>query len=731
MARNEDITKLKTSWTKYDSVQVINLIGNDELDFYLKGKEPIDEPILKSYLGIDKLTDPIPAYWTEVIRQFPHQRKMYALLAGIFTHHENIEAFANEYATNNMGGVFKMGEGGKHQTNLRSALVEGGAALNSYRRKPDVPYEFTKIYETDGIGKFFKKLLEERLERVGHKQEEITKDFYTIAFEYNFHKALSLNKVQFRNWLEGKAISQLKAFSYDLGQLKKQYSRINAFQINQWLSEWNSVDFSLPMRKKPEDHFYIFKIDIRLLKRISDVHRRKATKSRVSETNVQRGLKEQRSAEIRNYVKSGFPMSTLSEADRSDPENAILKMPGILPTAILINILGPDEKRGNSKIKNEDLVTVDTKGGSPQIIIPDAVFSESWLPELKPFEVIDGQHRLWAFDETENIDGNYEVPVVAYHDLDRAWQAYLFYVINIKPKKINTSLGYDLYPLLRTQEWLEKSKDGLQVYRETRAQELVEALWLYEESPWFKRISMLGESDGSNVSQNAFIRALSTSYLKKTPRRKVSGLFADVFAQRNYEELKWVRAQQAAFLILLWDEIAQAISNTEEGTLEWIDKVRSENVQLTLFEKELKLDKAFVSKNSNLSRDQGVTGISMFSNDFFFVLANEPDIDLNSLEWDKEIDERQIDPSNIDLAINEFKSHEVYSYIQHFSKEVIKFDWRTASAEFDDENQREWQKKYRGTGGYREVWKDLLKLFVKSENEKIKKYSLLLDQRTQ
>ena len=47
--------------------------------------------------------------------------------------------------------------------------------------------------------------------------------------------------------------------------------------------------------------------------------------------------------------------------------------------------------------------------------------------------VVDGQHRLWAFDPSENLD--FEIPVVAYHGLDVSWQAYLFWVINIKPKK--------------------------------------------------------------------------------------------------------------------------------------------------------------------------------------------------------------------------------------------------------------------------------------------------------
>jgi hypothetical protein len=149
---------------------------------------------------------------------------------------------------------------------------------------------------------------------------------------------------------------------------------------------------------------------------------------------------------------------------------------------------------------------------------------------------------------------------------------------------------------------------------------------------------------------------------------------------------------------------------------------------LTIFEKELNLDKAFVSKNSNLSRDQGVTGISMFSNDFFYILANEPGIDFNDIDWDNEIDERQIELNSIDLAINKFRSHSLYTYIQLFAKEVIKFDWRTSSAEFDDLSKSELQKKYRGSGGYREVWNDLLKIFLNSNNDKIRHCSSILDQ---
>jgi DGQHR domain-containing protein len=727
MANEPDLKRLKSSWTKYDSVRMIRIIGNDELNSYMNEEEPIDEPILRAYLGIEKLTDSIPEYWKELIIDYPKERRLFAMLAGIFTHFENIDAFANIYATNNMVGVFKISNGGKHQTNLRSALVESGAALTSYRRKQEVPYDFTKIFQQENIGKLFKKLLMSRLFQIGYKAEEVENSFYDITYKLNFNKSLSLSKKQFKDWLEGRAISQILEFRYDLNDLKKQYKATQTFKIKQWLTKWDEVDYDLPMRKKPEDHFYMFKMDIRLLKRISDVHRRKTTKARSEENNVQRTLKEDRTIEIKNYVNQGFPLSTASDKDRLDESNSVLKMPGFLPTAILVNIIGPGQRRGNSEIQSKDLIKIEESSEGTNIIIPEEAFVSSWNPELKPIEVIDGQHRLWAFDETETFDGDFEVPVIAYYNLDRAWQAYMFYVINIKPKKINTSLGYDLYPLLRTQEWLENTKDGLKVYRETRAQELVEAIWLYPESPWHRRISMLGE-DSSNISQNAFVRALTDSYFKKT-KRSPSGLFSDVVRSKN-EELKWVRPQQAAFLILLWDSIAKALSPeiVEVGKFEWIDKIRSETFQLSSLEKELQLDKTFISKTSNLSRDQGVTGISLFSNDFFYVLANESEIDFNDIEWDSDIDERQIENSSIDLAISKFINHPIFSYIQLFASEISKFDWRTSMAEFDDPIQMELQKKYRGSGGYREIWKDLLKVFLESKNSKIREYAQILNQ---
>lgn len=731
MSTKGDITKLKSSWTKYDCVQIIEIIGANELESYLSGQKEINIPILKSYLGISDLADPIPDYWNK-IQNFPTQRKLFTLAAGIFTHYDNIVLFAEDYANNNMTGVFKIGEGGKHLTNIRSALVVSGAANNSDRKKTVLSYDLSELFIEEEIGAFFKELLIERLLRVGYEEQNVQDNFYEISIGLNFHKALSLNTEQFKKWIEGKRILKIKEFQFDLKSLVPS-KKITAIKVRQWLKNWDDIDFKLPLRRKPDPFFYIFNIDIRLLKHLSDVHRRKASKKRSDDTNVQRGHDEKRSSEISRYIDGGFPWSTLNEKDKKDVQYENLKMPGLLPTAIVANILGPLDKRGRATIDKNDLITIVDEGDSvASLYVPDTVFNSEWNPELKPFEIIDGQHRLLAFNETDVIDGNYEVPVVAYYNLDRAWQAYLFYVINIKPKRINTSLGYDLYPLLRTQEWLENSKDGLIVYRESRAQELVEVLWLYEESPWHNRISMLGISDTGSISQSAFIRALTNSYLKKNIRREVSGLFADVLTSKNYEELKWVRAQQAAFLILLWEQLAL---NASTSNNEWAVKLRKTEKQLKIFEEiekgdyNIKIDESFLGKNSMLSKDQGVTGISMFSNDFFFVAANHfNDYDFNSIEWEYGFDDRQIENSSVDKAISQMRSQPIYSIITAFASETMSFDWRTPSADFDDPNQQELQKKYKGSGGYREVWKGLLNVFKNSTNEQIKNYALKLEE---
>ncbi|MBS1554964.1 MAG: DGQHR domain-containing protein [Bacteroidetes bacterium] len=715
MAKEGDIRKLKTSWTKYDAVQVINVITNKELPDYLSRAKKIDQPVLKSVLGIQNLSDPLPAYWHEV-EKHPRQLRLFALVAAIFTHYSNIRKFAEKYSKGKMKGVF-ITEDGKVGTNMRSALVESGAASKEYRREKEVPYDLSPLFEAGEVGKLFRALLQERLERVGFEKTDLEgQKFYKICFNYEFHKALGLTKNLFQSWLDGSDINEAKfQTEYSFNQLRI-FSEIKAIKINQWLNDWDDVDFKSPMRRKPEPYYLLFKIDARLLKRISDVHRRKPDRARAEDSFVQRSKNENRTEEIKKYIEGGFPWSTIKKEEQRSPENERLKMPGMLPTAIIANIIGEGEKRGLNQIKNNDLIkVVGVDDDSPRIIIPDKVFDDNWNPDVKPIEIIDGQHRLWAFDENEPISGNYELPVVAFYNLDRTWQAYLFYTINIKPVKINTSLGYDLYPLLRTQEWLERSKEGLLAYRENRAQEIVEVLWRSSNSPWKDRINMLGESGGPTMSQAAFIRALTSTFFKNV-RSSNGGLFGDVLTDKNNQVVSWNRAQQGAFIILLWQDIAEAAKNCTE---KWAEKLKDvTNVELSIQD-----NLPFTSKNSMLTRDQGVRGISMFANDFFYQVANSDEWDFNIFEWNDDIDENLLSEQNIQTALEQFRGNsDLTTLVGSFANELMRFDWRTTSAQFDSEEERNNQMRFKGSSGYSEIAKDLLRIFYDSSNSELKKF---------
>lgn len=224
-----DFTRLATSWTKYDIVRVMEVIHDVETIEKFKNKVAIiDEPILRSFLGISTIQDPIPDYWIE-IQQFPKEKPLFALLATIFTHGGVVKEFAEKYSTGDMKGIFKV-ENGKQYTNIRSALVESGAADLVYRRTEKVPYDFSPIFQNSSIGKLFKKVLIERITRLT-KFQVTEEDFFKICINNNFHKALSISERQFLSWIEG----EKSAIAAHI----KSVNISNFFSIDEALLEFN------------------------------------------------------------------------------------------------------------------------------------------------------------------------------------------------------------------------------------------------------------------------------------------------------------------------------------------------------------------------------------------------------------------------------------------------------------------------------------------------------------
>jgi DGQHR domain-containing protein len=331
--------------------------------------------------------------------------------------------------------------------------------------------------------------------------------------------------------------------------------------------------------------------------------------------------------------------------------------------------------------------------------MPYSVWSKSWRPSsIPPLEVIDGQHRLWAFES--EADTRFELPVVAFHGLDISWQAYLFWTINIKPKRINPSLAFDLYPLLRAEDWLDRG-EGHSVYRETRSQELTEALWSHPDSPWYDRINMLGERKVPWVSQSAWIKTLMATLVRPWRGRgsNIGGLFGSRL-QESDEVLGWSRAQQAAFLIYSWEQLRSSI---HDSAVPWAKKRRTK-AKSESQSRESKDDVAFYGPHSLLVTDQGVRAYLHVLNDLCFVMAHR--LDLGSWQIDRQA--AASDTAAVSLALKSLKKHPLASFLKILGEGLATFDWRTSAALELSEEARRQKLVFRGSSGYKELRAQLI-----------------------
>lgn len=453
--------------------------------------------------------------------------------------------------------------------------------------------------------------------------------------------------------------------------------RIPVLRIKQWLDEWDEYEFDeAAHRRKPEPHMYVFSMPAEQLRQLSDVYKRQRSVDNVE--GIQRVREENRTARIRRYIHFGYPFGDLKENLQVE-ENLTLRKPGWLPTAIVVNLLTPSDIRRGKKIRRQRMARIVENRGKFSLELPSTShFSDG---DLRPFEVIDGQHRLWAFAEEESEFEGFDLPVVAFAGLDIAWQAYLFWSINISPKRINPSHAFDLYPLLRAQDWLEKTGE-ITVYREARAQEIVEWLYQFEDSPWYNRINMLGGKGPARVSQAACIRSLLGSFFGTGRGRGRYGLFqAPIDDEGNI--LSWSRPQQVAFIMQFWYLLQNAVG---KGKTNWIG----------LYKKEKK--NAFTDKSSMLNQDMGVRAIHAVINDIFYWESFKWALD----DWHFEIeDETNTEPYDIAMAVDSLTEQPFYKQLNDLAIAASSFDWRSLDGPKVRSSKDEMMKRaYRGSGGY-------------------------------
>lgn len=487
------------------------------------------------------------------------------------------------------------------------------------------------------------------------------------------------------------------------------FKKYNALKVNQWRNQWNDIEWdSEVFRRKPHPSFYILSMSARDLIKLSNVHQRstKGNESRSDDLGIQRTHNEKRSKKIQEFIKYGYPYCDFKESIRKNSESHKMKKPGWLPTGIVINIMHTPKRFNDPiyKVDDRDKIHIkDLTEELAELILPESYCDnpEEWSPIFShPIEIIDGQHRLFAFKDKNFLEGeDFNFPVIAFFDLDISWQAYLFWSINVSPEKINPSLAYDMYPLLRTEDWLQENPLTHKIYKEARAQEIVEYLWSYPQSPWYKKINMLGEKGNPFLKQTTWVRAIGTNFIKK------KGLF---YSFNTSSILPWTRAQQAAFLIHLGDTLKEKINENIISNQEyWANKLTISN---TLIETNI-IDLAWSGSSSLLNMDSGIQALCAVINEHFCTIDKFSF--LSSWKQDEEFDDND---ANITNALNTLKKQktifENMTLIEHidlFCSKIALFDWRSTAA--PNLTQEESNKKYgyRGSGGYPRLRDDIIR----------------------
>lgn len=363
---------------------------------------------------------------------------------------------------------------------------------------------------------------------------------------------------------------------------------------------------------------------------------------------------------------------------------------------MLINVLRTGDDRDGRAVHPDDVVLIEDDGSSATATVRCPDVGAEWTPTddgVHPLEVIDGQHRLWAFEDS-GVDDDFELPVVAFVGLDRAWQAYLFWTINVTPTRINASLAYDLYPLLRRDDQVFARFSGAPFYRDNRAQELVEALWVHPLSPWRDRINMLGETGVSGVRQAAWIRALTNTFVRSFDGRrvKVGGLFG-ARSGEHVEVIPWTRAQQSAFLIAFWRELQDRIDRDPPP---WAITLLAQG----------EYGSAMWAPNCLLNTDQGVRGSLAVLNDLTVTRLAE----LSITEWRVEdpVDGDRV--SDISGALTSLESiGDLTDHVEKVAVALATFDWRGAKAPGLSTEEEMLRMTFRGSSGYLQVRRALLR----------------------
>src|SRR5690606_29096555 len=96
------------------------------------------------------------------------------------------------------------------------------------------------------------------------------------------------------------------------------------------------------------------------------------------------------------------------------------------------------------------------------------------------------------------------------------------------------------------------------------------------------------------------------------------------------------------------------------------------------------------------------------------------ELELKSIRWPDEIKEDTIDHSEVKKAIQDFRKSKAHQFLKKIAKELTAFDWRTSSFDGLTREQQQKQMIFKGSGGYKELRKQLLEILSESDDKLIR-----------
>ncbi|MDD5022434.1 MAG: DGQHR domain-containing protein [Endomicrobiaceae bacterium] len=245
------------------------------------------------------------------------------------------------------------------------------------------------------------------------------------------------------------------------------------------------------------------------------------------------------------------------------------------------------------------------------------------------FKIIDGQHRLMAFEE-QSVAASFDLLVVFFLDVDLSDQAYIFSIINTTQSKLDPSLVQDLSELsdITTPEKIVHS--------------IAKIFNKRNDSPWYKMIKLLGKKDISSsnaiISQYSFNRSILNYMYDKNNTAEIRNILKESKNKRiNLNKLDINKNK-----FIFWDFYV----NSEEGTLYLILNAYFDALK-EVFSSE------WCSQESILCKTTGYDAfMKLFKN--FYLFADRNIVDLKTKDFYTSVLSKKI-VSSIDLKDSSYR----------------------------------------------------------------------------